>query len=175
MDTVDNVSFLNFILDNAGLTGSSRRQLARAVDLPEWVLESGDTMVPSNHQLKLWELVELKLDDPSIALRIGQLNTLGRFGLHDYLFNTAPTLAEGLALSEQHAGLITTNVDWPRTSRSRLSWPGLDTPPDRMCIRSGSASGSVHHGDTITSSRRSARVKSTSVRRPTGSPSAQPI
>ncbi len=119
LDTVDNVSFSKFILDNAGLVGSSRRQLARAADLPEWVLASSDTMVPSNSQLRLWELVEHELDDPHVALRVGQMNTLGRFGLHDYLFSTAPTLGEGLALSEQHASLVTTNVGFAVSDESQ--------------------------------------------------------
>jgi AraC-like DNA-binding protein len=110
VDTVDNVSFSKFILDNAGLTGSSRQRLAHAVDLPQWLLDDGDAMVPSTIQLHLWELIEHQLDDPDAALHIGQLNTLGRFGLHDYLFSTAPTLGDGLALAEQHADLITTNI-----------------------------------------------------------------
>ncbi|MEU7765840.1 AraC family transcriptional regulator ligand-binding domain-containing protein [Nocardia sp. NPDC049190] len=92
------------------MTGLSRRRLARAVGLPDWVLHSGDAMVPSNSQLHLWELVEHALDDSHVALRVGHMNTLGRFGVHDYLFSTAPTLGEGLALSEQHAGLVTTNI-----------------------------------------------------------------
>lgn len=110
MDTLDSVSFSSFILNNAGLTGSARRRLARAVNLPEWVLDSSETMVPSTSQLHLWELVEHELDDPSVALHIGQANTVGRFGLHDYLFATAPTLGDGLATSEQYASLITTNI-----------------------------------------------------------------
>ncbi|MGQ4599404.1 AraC family transcriptional regulator ligand-binding domain-containing protein [Nocardia sp. R6R-6] len=92
------------------MTGSSRRQLARAADLPEWMLASSDAMVPSTSQLHLWELVEHELDDPDVALQVGRMNTLGRFGLHDYLYSTAPTLGEGLALAGQHTGLITTNV-----------------------------------------------------------------
>ncbi len=110
VDTADSVSFPNFMLDNAGVTGASRRRLARAAELPEWLLDSGDTLVPSNSQLYLWELIEHELEDRDVALRIGQVNTLGHFGLHDYLFSTAPTLADGLALSEEYADLITTNV-----------------------------------------------------------------
>ncbi|MEU8898680.1 AraC family transcriptional regulator ligand-binding domain-containing protein [Nocardia sp. NPDC048505] len=110
MDTVDNVSFSKFILENAGLTESARRQLARSAELPQWLLDDGAAMVPSAVQLRLWELVEHQLDNPAIALHIGRLNTLGRFGLHDYLFSTAPTLGAGLALAEQHADLITTNI-----------------------------------------------------------------
>ncbi|MEU4313556.1 AraC family transcriptional regulator ligand-binding domain-containing protein [Nocardia sp. NPDC024068] len=110
MDTVENVAFSNFVLGNSGLNESARRQLARAAELPDWVLDAGDTMVPSTYQLNLWELVEHELAEPHVALRIGKTNTLGNFGLHDYLFSTAPTLAEGLARSEQHADLITTNI-----------------------------------------------------------------
>lgn len=110
VDTVEHVAFSNFILGSSGLNGTTRRHLARAAELPEWVLETGDTMVSSNYQLNLWELVEHALDDPHVALRVGKTNTLGNFGLHDYLFSTAPTLAEGLARSEQHANMITTNI-----------------------------------------------------------------
>lgn len=110
MDTVESVSFPNFMLAHSGLNGAARRLLARATDLPEWVLDSPDTMVPSDHQLRLWEQLEHELDDPDVALRIGATNTLGHFGVHDYLFSTAPTLADGLARSEEFADLITTNV-----------------------------------------------------------------
>ncbi|MEU1982323.1 AraC family transcriptional regulator ligand-binding domain-containing protein [Nocardia sp. NPDC019395] len=118
MDTVENVAFSNFILSSAGLTGAARRHLARAAQLPDWVLDSGDTMVSSTHQLNLWELVEHKLGDPHVALQVGKKNTLGNFGLHDYLFSTAPTLAEGLARSEQHANLITTNIGFAVSGES---------------------------------------------------------
>ncbi|MEU7629773.1 AraC family transcriptional regulator ligand-binding domain-containing protein [Nocardia sp. NPDC049220] len=100
------------------MTGSSRRRLARTVGLPDWVLRSGDAMVPSNSLLRLWELVEHTLDDSHVALRVGQMNTLGHFGLHDYLFSTASTLGEGLALSEQHASLVTTNVGFAVSDES---------------------------------------------------------
>ncbi|NEW46301.1 AraC family transcriptional regulator [Nocardia cyriacigeorgica] len=104
------MSFSNFILDHGGVAGAARQRLARAADLPEWVLASGDTMVPSAHQLRLWELVEYQVGDPDVALRIGRINTMSRFGIHDYLFGTAPTLGGGLALSEHYADLITTNI-----------------------------------------------------------------
>ncbi|MGW0248520.1 AraC family transcriptional regulator ligand-binding domain-containing protein [Nocardia goodfellowii] len=118
MDTADNVSFSKFILDSVGLTESARQRLARAASLPAWLLDEGDAMVPSSVQLRLWELIEHQLGDPDIALRVGQLNTLGRFGLHDYLFSTAPTLAEGLALAERHADLITTNIGFAVSGES---------------------------------------------------------
>ncbi|MEV0248951.1 AraC family transcriptional regulator ligand-binding domain-containing protein [Nocardia sp. NPDC050712] len=115
---MDNVSFSKFILDNAGLTEAARQRLARAAELPQWLLDEGDAMVPSTVQLQLWELIEHRLDNPDIALHIGLLNTLGRFGLHDYLFSTAPTLGEGLALAEQHADLITTNIGFAVSGES---------------------------------------------------------
>ncbi|WP_327150345.1 AraC family transcriptional regulator [Nocardia sp. NBC_01329] len=110
LDTVESVSFPNFILDRTGVSPAVRRQLARAAGLPEWVLNTADTMVSSNYQLRLWESLEYELAEPDIALRVGARNTLGHFGVHDYLFSTAPTLGEGLARSEEYAGLITTNV-----------------------------------------------------------------
>ncbi|MFE3446073.1 AraC family transcriptional regulator ligand-binding domain-containing protein [Nocardia sp. NPDC059180] len=118
MQTVDHISFSNFILDTAGVTGSPRQRLARAAELPDWVLASGDTMVPSTHQLRLWELVEHEVGDPDVALRVGKTNTMGRFGVHDYLFSTAPTLGDGLALSEQYADLITTNIGFAVSGES---------------------------------------------------------
>lgn len=110
MDTVESVSFPNFMLDRTGVSAAVRRQLIRAAELPDWVLNTADTMVSSSYQLRLWELLEYELAEPDIALRVGTANTLGHFGVHDYLFSTAPTLGEGLARSEEYAGLITTNV-----------------------------------------------------------------
>ncbi|GGK97103.1 AraC family transcriptional regulator [Nocardia jinanensis] len=110
MDTVESISFPNFILDQTGVNAAVRRQLTHAAQLPDWVLNTADTMVSSNYQLRLWELLEYELAEPDIALRVGARNTLGHFGVHDYLFSTAPTLGEGLARSEEYAELITTNV-----------------------------------------------------------------
>ncbi|WP_280236750.1 AraC family transcriptional regulator ligand-binding domain-containing protein [Nocardia cyriacigeorgica] len=100
------------------MTGAARLRLARAAELPEWVLTSGDTMVSSTHQLRLWELVEQRTGDPDVALHVGESNTMGRFGIHDYLFGTAPTLGDGLALSEQYADLITTNIGFAVSGES---------------------------------------------------------
>ncbi|MGI5217117.1 AraC family transcriptional regulator ligand-binding domain-containing protein [Nocardia sp. CA-290969] len=118
MDTVEHVAFSNFILGTAGLSDSARQQLARAAELPGWVLDAGDTMVSSTYQLRLWELVEHAQSDPHVALRVGKTNTLGNFGIHDYLFSTAPTLADGLARSEQHANMITTNIGFAVSGES---------------------------------------------------------
>lgn len=118
MNTVESVSFPNFMLVQSGLNRATQQQLARATDLPAWALNNPDTMVPSDYQLRLWEQLEHELDDPDVALRIGATNTLGHFGVHDYLFSTAPTLAEGLMLAEDYADLITTNVGFTVLSGS---------------------------------------------------------
>ncbi|MFQ6226141.1 AraC family transcriptional regulator ligand-binding domain-containing protein [Nocardia sp. NPDC002869] len=110
MDPVESISFPNFLLAQSGVNAGVRRQLTRAAELPDWVLNTTDTLVSSNFQLRLWELLEHELAEPDIALQIGAVNTLGHFGVHDYLFRTAPTLGEGLARSEEYAELITTNV-----------------------------------------------------------------
>ncbi|MGW5384571.1 AraC family transcriptional regulator ligand-binding domain-containing protein [Nocardia sp. NPDC003963] len=110
LDTVESVSFPKFMLAQAGVNGATRRQLARTAELPDWVLNTADTMVSSDFQLRLWELLEHERAESDIALRVGATNTLGHFGVHDYLFSTAPTLGEGLARSEEYADLITTNV-----------------------------------------------------------------
>jgi AraC-like DNA-binding protein len=66
-------------------------------------------MVSSSAYLRLWELAEFRQDRRDIGLDGATTYRIGRFGLYDYLFTTAPTVGAGLAAFRRSASLISTN------------------------------------------------------------------
>ncbi|MFQ6330400.1 AraC family transcriptional regulator ligand-binding domain-containing protein [Nocardia sp. CWNU-33] len=109
VDAVDHIFLPKYVLDTTGLAESVRQRLADEVDVPGWMLSSTSAILPSDRYLRLWELAEHELDDPDVALRAALAYVPGQLGLIDYLFTTAPTLGEGLALTGMYIGTSTTN------------------------------------------------------------------
>ncbi|NUP27872.1 MAG: AraC family transcriptional regulator [Nocardia sp.] len=109
---MDHILLPKYVLDSVGLAPAQRWRLARESGLEDWMLSSSDAMVSSDSQLRLWELAEHALEDPCVALRAAAFYTPGKFGLHDYLLATAPTLREGLAACKPFMDTITTNFDF---------------------------------------------------------------
>lgn len=109
MDTADLILLPKLALDCTGLSGPVRRRLAREADIPEWMLDSTQVAVPSDRNIRLWELVEHEITDPHVALRAGRSYVPGRLGLNDYLFMTAPTVAAGFSRTGTHVNVLTTN------------------------------------------------------------------
>ncbi|RMI32122.1 AraC family transcriptional regulator [Nocardia stercoris] len=109
---MDQVLLPKYVLDHTGLAAAARRRVAREAGLEDWMLSSGDAMVSSDCQLRLWELAEHELDDSDVALRAAAAYAPGKLGLHDYLLTTAPTLQEGLAACKPFLNTITTNYDF---------------------------------------------------------------
>ncbi|WP_063721683.1 AraC family transcriptional regulator ligand-binding domain-containing protein [Nocardia vinacea] len=108
MDAEDLVLVPRIALDNAGLTEAVRHRLARAADIPDWMLSNSRAAVPSDRSLRVWELVEHELNDPHVALRVGRTHDPRGLGLTGYLFMTAPTVAEGFARQGAYLNTLTT-------------------------------------------------------------------
>ncbi|MFE3192629.1 AraC family transcriptional regulator ligand-binding domain-containing protein [Nocardia sp. NPDC059240] len=109
-ETTDNVLLPRSVLRHAVDAGLDARRLARASGLPGWSLGGGEEYrVHSAGYLRTWEVVEHGLGDPDAALRIAERYAIGQVGLYDYLFTTAATLGEGLALCGPFVGAISTN------------------------------------------------------------------
>ncbi|NUR95382.1 MAG: AraC family transcriptional regulator [Kribbellaceae bacterium] len=84
------------VLTTAG-SGLDPRQLLRESGVPGATLDSDYGLVSSRPYLRLWECAEFHQDDPETGLRIAKSYRLGHYGLFDYLFSTAATVADGLA------------------------------------------------------------------------------
>ncbi|MEU4340163.1 AraC family transcriptional regulator ligand-binding domain-containing protein [Nocardia sp. NPDC023852] len=106
MDTADLILLPKLALDYTGLSAPMRRQLAREAGIPGWMLNSTRVAVPSDRKFRLWELVEHELADPHVALRAGRSCVPGSFGLIDYLFMTAPTIAAGMTRTVSYVNVL---------------------------------------------------------------------
>ncbi|MFJ9370198.1 AraC family transcriptional regulator ligand-binding domain-containing protein [Nocardia sp. NPDC101769] len=96
------------VLNTAG-EGVDTRMLLRDAGLPQSVLTTEHGMVSSGAYLRLWEHAEFRQDAPEVGLRIATTYRIGRFGIFDYLFSTAATVAEGLAAVRRNGALMATN------------------------------------------------------------------
>ena len=89
--------------------GADAGRLARDADLPLWTLASGDLMVSPRYAMRLWEVAEHALGVPDLALTTVVRYRVGELSLYDYLFTTAATLRDGLAVSSRYLPMLTTN------------------------------------------------------------------
>ncbi|MGF6884611.1 AraC-like DNA-binding protein [Nocardia sp. GAS34] len=108
MDPAYSAILARCVLETAG-QGVDNRVLLREAALPETVLTSEHGMISSRGYLRLWECTEHHQDASEVGLRIADTYRIGRFGIYDYLFATAPTVAAGLAAVRPHGGSMTTN------------------------------------------------------------------
>ncbi|MFQ6326887.1 AraC family transcriptional regulator ligand-binding domain-containing protein [Nocardia sp. CWNU-33] len=109
METFDSVLMSRFALGTVLLDESRRRSLAEQAELPGWMLGSINSAIPADRYLRLWELLEHATENADIALDAADSYIPGQFGMIDYLFLTAPTPAQGFALTEQFTNAFTTN------------------------------------------------------------------
>ncbi len=105
----DNVTIHRFIIDELEDMGIARHRLFQEIGLPAGILAAADAYLPSQTQLRLWEVAERELDDSDIAINVADRFRLGRLGLLDYLFAASPTLLHGLAINERYSTAISTN------------------------------------------------------------------
>ena len=65
-----------------------------------------DAREPTDLLSRLWRLGLAELDDPLLGLHLSEQWSRGSLDLHDYLFGTAATLGEGLALAVRYAHIV---------------------------------------------------------------------
>ncbi|WP_157355371.1 AraC family transcriptional regulator ligand-binding domain-containing protein [Nocardia terrae] len=94
------------------------RQAGSAVDarvvlgecgIGEALLGSEHGMVSSGLYLRLWERAEFHRGDPAVGVALARDYRLGQLGVFDYLFSTAPTVADGLAAIRRSPAAMATN------------------------------------------------------------------
>jgi AraC-like DNA-binding protein len=98
-----------FLLSAAAAGGADAGRLARDARLPRWALAQDQAMVSTRHALRLWELTEHAIQNPSLPLIVSSRHHLGEVGLYDYLYSTAATLRDGLRACSRYMQLITNN------------------------------------------------------------------
>lgn len=85
---------IRLILAGARRAGADSRMLAQEADLADWALENDGIRFPLAQLGRLWQVAMTRLEDPRLALDVAATWRFGGLGLMDYLFATAPTLAE---------------------------------------------------------------------------------
>lgn len=109
MDAADCALLHQFVISELGSAGLDRDRLVAQAGIPTWALTGDGVMIPDHCFPRVWELAEHALDDPYVAARVASRYDLGRIGLYDYLFSTAPTLGEGLAACGPFISSVSTN------------------------------------------------------------------
>lgn len=105
----DSVVLPKFVLSAAAAGGADARALAREARIPGWALTAEQGAISSQYAIRLWELAEWALQDPHVALTVAGRYRRGDLSLYDYLFATASTLRDGLAVNVQFLHLVTGN------------------------------------------------------------------
>ncbi|NUT38967.1 MAG: helix-turn-helix domain-containing protein [Thermoactinospora sp.] len=90
---------LRLTVDAARAAGVREESLARVPGL-ESIAEDG-IRLPSVMALRLWEVAGAAIEGWGGGARVAQLWTPGRLNVWDYLFRSAPTLAEGLRVASR--------------------------------------------------------------------------
>lgn len=103
---LDCILLPRLLIDESGLDPA---RMAQQAGIPDWALRTDHATVPSSCYLRAWELVEHETGCPDVALAIAERYVVGALGLYDYLFITAPTLLDGMAVTGSHMGAVSTN------------------------------------------------------------------
>ena len=111
--------------------------------------EDGDEDARESTDLlsRLWRLGLAELDDPLLGLHVSEQWSRGSLQLHDYLFGTAATLGDGLALAVRYAHVVSDSAgandvdlveeaDGPVTLRYqvRTSFPEVDAVASQFAL-----------------------------------------
>jgi AraC-like DNA-binding protein len=97
---------LRAILAGAGRLGADPRALAREAGMTARA-PGGDSTGHSLAQLpRVWELASWQLADPQVGLHVASQWRLGMYGVTDYLFDSAATLADGMSLAVEFMPIL---------------------------------------------------------------------
>jgi Arabinose-binding domain of AraC transcription regulator, N-term/Helix-turn-helix domain len=97
---------IRFILAGARRVGGDSRLLAREADLADWALADNEIRFPVAQLGRLFQVAATRLDDPWLSLDVAANWRLGALGLMDYIFATAPTLAEAFRTAFRYLPLV---------------------------------------------------------------------
>lgn len=101
-----NSGLIRLILTGARRAGADSRLLAQEADLADWALEDDGFRFPVAQLWRLWQAAATRLEDPWLGLDVAATWRLGALGLTDYIFATAPTLAEAYQSASTYLPLL---------------------------------------------------------------------
>ncbi|MFI6476999.1 AraC family transcriptional regulator ligand-binding domain-containing protein [Nonomuraea sp. NPDC050663] len=105
-EATDCILLPKLLIETSGLDPG---RTAEHVGIPDWAMRTDHAAVASACYLRTWELVEHAAGRSDIGLAIAQQYVVGALGLYDYLFITAPTMAEGFAATGMFMDTVSTN------------------------------------------------------------------
>lgn len=120
---------IRLILAGARRAGADSRLLAQEAGLAVWALENDEMRFPVVQLGRLWRGAMTRLEDPWLGLDVAAAWRFGALGLIDYVFATAPTLAEAYQTAFAYVPLLNdagnSNVELTEcgTVRSRIHSP----------------------------------------------------
>jgi len=97
---------VRFVLAALQKVGVDSGALARQAGLPVWALGDNAARISRVQLARLWQLSLAELADPHLGIHVGCQWRYGKFHLYDYLFDTAATLGEGLAVGYRYLGIF---------------------------------------------------------------------
>jgi AraC-like DNA-binding protein len=140
---------VRFVLAGLRRLGGDCGALTRRAGLPPAsVLADNSARVPTVQLGRLWQLGIAETGDPCLGVRLASQWRFGRFHLTDYLFGTAPTLADAIAGLVRFSPLLNTaandvGLTWQESGRATVTWQVCSGDPAVDAAASQFALGSV--------------------------------
>lgn len=97
---------VRFVLAALQEVGADSGALARHAGLPVWALGDNGARVSTVQLARLWQLGLAELAVPHLGSHLGSRWRPWRLHLYDYLFDTATTLGDALAVGHRYIGVI---------------------------------------------------------------------
>ena len=98
---------VRFVLAGLDRMGADSGVLARRAGLPVWALGDNTARISRVQLASVLGLVRAELADPGLGCHLGCQWRFGALHLYDYLFGTAATLGEAVAVGYRYVGIVT--------------------------------------------------------------------
>jgi AraC-like DNA-binding protein len=98
---------VRFVLAALDRVGADSGALARRAGLPVWALGDNTARISRAQLASVLQLSRAELADPRLGSHLGCQWRFGALHLYDYLFGTAATLGEALAVGHRYVGIVT--------------------------------------------------------------------
>ena len=98
---------VRFVLAGLDRVGADSGVLARRAGLPVWALGDNTARISRVQLASVLGLGRAELADPGLGCHLGCQWRFGALHLYDYLFGTAATLGEALAVGYRYVGIVT--------------------------------------------------------------------
>ena len=98
---------VRFVLAGLDRMGADSGVLARRAGLPVWALGDNTARISRVQLASVLGLGRAELADPGLGCHLGCQWRFGALHLYDYLFGTAATLGEALAVGYRYVGIVT--------------------------------------------------------------------